>query len=368
MQLDRVIYRNFRCFEETVLDLHPQLTVIIGANGAGKTALLEGIAIAMGSFLGAFDEARGDQFKATDARRVQLEEASIHNEPQYPVDIEVVGKILPADPVTSWRRSLKGKKSRTTVGEARYLSETAKALQHGVRDGEDVSLPLVAFYGTGRLWGVQRLTRNKKQTLGESRTFGYRQSMNPASGYKEFAYWYKQLHQAQVQQVMQEMQEAHGEDHHFASRYDWAIRVVQETVDALLKPTGWHGIFYDAGLNDIAVVRPGTGSLPVDSLSDGVRDILALAADIAFRCCQLNPQLKERAAQETRGLVMIDEVDMHLHAAWQQTIVASLQQAFPLIQFVLSTHSPQVLTRVGQENIRIFSLEQDGPSSGKPAE
>ena len=363
MQLDRVIYHNFRCFEEATLDLHPQLTVVVGANGAGKTALMEGIAIAMGTYLGAFDEARGDQFKATDARRLQPQEASADNEPQYPVEIEAVGKIVPTDAVRSWRRSLKGKKSRSTVGEARYLSDTGNELQRRVRRGEAISLPLLAFYGTGRLWGTRRLTENKKQILGESRIFGYHQSMNPTSGYKEFAYWYKQLFLAQAQQVMQKMRRREDE---VSSSYDSMIHVVQETVDALLKPTGCYDLFYDAGQDEIAAVHPEAGSLPVASLSDGVRDILGLTADIAFRCCKLNPQLKEKAVQETRGLIMIDGVDMYLHTTWQQTIVGSLQKTFPRIQFVLGTQSPQLLTTVRKENIRIICVEKDGRFVKKP--
>ena len=283
------------------------------------------------------------------------------------MEIEAVGKMLPTDEVRSWRRSLKGKKSRSTVGEARYLSDTGKELQRRVRSGEDISLPLLAFYGTGRLWGTRRLTENKKQILRESRIFGYHQSMNPTSGYKEFAYWYKQLFLAQAQQVMQKMRRREDE---VPSPYDSMIHLVQETVDALLKPTGCYDLFYDAGQDEIAAVHPEAGSLPVASLSDGVRDILGLAADIAFRCCKLNPQLKEKAVQETRGLVMIDGVDMYLHTTWQQTIVGSLQQAFPKIQFIFSTHSPHVISTVASESIRILDngLFRSAPPGTQGAE
>jgi len=60
------------------------------------------------------------------------------------------------------------------------------------------------------------------------------------------------------------------------------------------------------------------------------------------------------APLETSGIVLIDEIDMHLHPRWQQTILGSLQKAFPRIQFIVTTHSPQVLSTVPRECIRII--------------
>ena len=87
-------------------------------------------------------------------------------------------------------------------------------------------------------------------------------------------------------------------------------------------------------------------------------------ADIAYRCLLLNPALGERAAQETSGIVLIDEVDMHLHPAWQQTILADLKKAFPKIQFIVTTHSPQVLSSIEPHNIRLLDNGRCIPYEG----
>jgi predicted ATP-binding protein involved in virulence len=100
--------------------------------------------------------------------------------------------------------------------------------------------------------------------------------------------------------------------------------------------------------------------MPVSQLSDGIKSILAMVADIAHRCVRLNPQFGAEAARQTPGIVLIDEVELHLHPGWQQTIIASLQAAFPHIQFIVTTHSPQVLTTVPAECIRILSVTPDG--------
>ena len=91
-------------------------------------------------------------------------------------------------------------------------------------------------------------------------------------------------------------------------------------------------------------------------LSDGYRNFLWLLIDIAWRCYTLNPFLGKEAFAKTKGIVTIDEVDLHLHPKWQQHIVGILAEAFPNIQFVISTHSPIVLSSV---KANVLKLEGD---------
>jgi predicted ATP-binding protein involved in virulence len=79
--------------------------------------------------------------------------------------------------------------------------------------------------------------------------------------------------------------------------------------------------------------------LAFSQLSDGYRNAISLAADIAYRCIQLNPSLGERAILDSEGIVLIDEIDLHLHPNWQHHFINDLKKAFPKIQFVATTHS-----------------------------
>ena len=94
--------------------------------------------------------------------------------------------------------------------------------------------------------------------------------------------------------------------------------------------------------------------LPVRLLSDGIRTILNMVADIAYRMAVLNPQLLGNIVRDTDGIVMIDELDMHLHPSWQQRIMQDLTRIFPKLQFVVTTHAPSILANVHKENIRII--------------
>jgi predicted ATP-binding protein involved in virulence len=112
------------------------------------------------------------------------------------------------------------------------------------------------------------------------------------------------------------------------------------------------------------MVHPDHGRLAVSQMSDGVRGVVSLVADLAFRCMRLNSPMGEDAILETKGIVLIDEVDQHLHPGWQQRILQAIRKAFPNIQFIVTTHSPEVLTTVESRQIRIL---QDGKCYGAPA-
>ena len=99
-------------------------------------------------------------------------------------------------------------------------------------------------------------------------------------------------------------------------------------------------------------------------LSDGIKGILGVVADIAYRMALLNPQLLEKV-NETPGIILIDEIDMHLHPAWQKKIIHDLREIFPNVQFLFTTHSPSVLSHVPRENILMLNNHQVYPPMNK---
>lgn len=94
---------------------------------------------------------------------------------------------------------------------------------------------------------------------------------------------------------------------------------------------------------------------PFHELSDGYRNMTAMVADLAWRASVLNPHLLGDAPSLTPGVVLIDEVDLHLHPRWQRRVLGDLLRAFPQVQFVVTTHSPQVISSAKPEWIRILT-------------
>ena len=89
-------------------------------------------------------------------------------------------------------------------------------------------------------------------------------------------------------------------------------------------------------------------------LSDGYRNVIKIILDIAARMCILNPYLKEKALQETPGIVLIDEIDLSLHPTWQKRIIGILKQLFPKIQFICATHSPFIIQSLEEGELITF--------------
>lgn len=91
--------------------------------------------------------------------------------------------------------------------------------------------------------------------------------------------------------------------------------------------------------------------LPIEYHSDGVRTYMEMVAELAYRCIVLNGYKGENAVLDTHGIVMIDELDLHLHPSWQKHVVADLQAAFPNIQFIATTHSPFIVQSLAREEL-----------------
>jgi predicted ATP-binding protein involved in virulence len=340
---------NYRCFAELTIDFHPRLTVLLAENGEGKTAVLDALAVAIGPYLSVFEHGRGAGFAREDVRLRPGHAGSM--EPVYPVTTRCTGWI--GGTHTEWRRWLGSPKGHTTIREARELRTYAADIMGALGSDEERTLPVLAYYGTGRLWRHGRIGRGTLRVISPlqgSRTLGYRDCMDPSSNFREFTLWFRQLYLAWLQRRVESGGTADDLDGsgRLERMYDW----IREAVDRVLRPSGWGRIAYDFERDAITARHADHGALSVNQLSDGVRSLLALVADIAFRCCKLNPDLGPRMSP---GLVLIDEVDMHLHPRWQQRVLLGLVESFPRIQFVVTTHSPHVVSTVPRECIRVLT-------------
>jgi predicted ATP-binding protein involved in virulence len=105
----------------------------------------------------------------------------------------------------------------------------------------------------------------------------------------------------------------------------------------------WQDVKYDVLQNKLVATAQDGRILPFNMLSDGVKNMIGMVADIAYRCVTLNPQFDGEAARLTPGIVLIDEIDLHLHPKWQRRVVEDLKRTFPKIQFFATTHSEHIV-------------------------
>ena len=327
MKINQLKLKNFRGFQEISIDFQPHFNIIIGDNSCGKTAALEGLAIAVASFFLGIDGISSRDIQSDDCRLVNYKN---HIEPQFPVQVECWG-ILAGESL-AWLRERKGKHNKTTVVKAKNIKAVAQKIQDEVRAGKNIDLPIIAYYSTNRLWV------NSKETsfvAKGSRFRGYYNGLNPTSNNVLFTQWFKGKELVALQQGTEPVE----------------LKVVRNAVSRCISEC--QKLYFDLNEDALMLAFKDGRILPFKQISDGVRNLLAMVADIAFRCISLNPHLGQTAASDSEGMILIDELDLHLHPAKQQKIIFDLKTTFPNIQFITTTHSPLILSTVADNVITL---------------
>jgi predicted ATP-binding protein involved in virulence len=332
MKIHALELQNFRGFEALELKLEPRLTVLIGENGAGKTAVLEGLAVALGGLFLTVPGATGRSIDRDDARVQTYEHAGLlDRQPQWPVSVSATGTL--DGKAVEWTRSRSSAEGRTSRSGTGSLLRRTEELVKAVKAGKPRALPVVVYYGTQRLWRHKKVTEAKRGV--GSRYDGYVDALDPASNHRLLAEW-------MYQQTLVELQHRKEVPQ---------LRAVERAVCQCVE--GATRFFFDVKEQDLELERDGK-SLAFSSLSDGYRNMVALVADIAWRASVLNPHFGGAAAEQSQGVVLIDEIDLHLHPRWQRRVLLDLCRAFPGLQFVTTTHSPQVLASVRRDEVRVL--------------
>lgn len=323
MIIKELTLKNFRGYQSIVIPLHKEFNLIIGDNGSGKTAILEALTVAMGSlFLG---------IRNTDSRHILPKDVHIKTfedseEFGWPVSVKASGIVNGKE--ISWKRELTSFKSKTLTRGAMVMKKLGSEYDSYIRNGENIALPVLAYYATGRLFDEARNVKEKEEGKNPeiaSRLRAYNQCLRAKMTFKQFIKWFKGKELAKIQKGTLDINYSVVKDAIIKNIPDCKNIYFEFDPD---KPKGLKVV-----LNDDRV-------LPFTYLSDGTRNFFALIADIAFKCVTLNPHLKESALNKTTGIVLIDELDLHLHPEWQRKIIVGLKETFPKIQFITSTHSP----------------------------
>ncbi len=358
--------QNFRGFADLHVNLHERLTVLVAQNGAGKSSIIEACCLALRPFVSVFDLS-GEANGVLTQDDIRMESMRDGMRRKLPCAITATGKVGKV-PDLSWQLLRMDEKpdglapfATSTQIEAVALQEWASELQSLTRNDSSLvlNLPVLACYGAARMTARTSFTAAMAGSDDQyNRSFAYRACLKADADFHYFADWFAWLCQWRDQELVRQSKfSAAG---NARTRWDAMLKVIQQAIDQLLRPiTGWHTLDYSV-LHERSLVlqHDQHGIMKVAQLSDGIRGMLALVSDLAWRCIKLNPHLGEDAARESTGVVLIDEVEMHLHPAWQQRIIDQLQTTFPKLQFILTTHSPQVLSCVPKECIRIIHLPQ----------
>ena len=326
--LRHIHLENFRCFEHYDIDFTPGVNLLIGDNGSGKTSIIKAVILALNSFFKGFND---ENTSCTGVGIDDFNHSVNDGAKSMTQPVRISFDMGAFSGVTINRTS---EKTRTTYTGAKDFHKANSLLQSMVADESrgkrGTSLPLFAYFATDDIHGYVDTNAKAYKEYFVPFSFGYYQTLRGGYFLKNW-----------IDRLLALKEGAKGEEE---------LEIVR---NAVIKCLGHDSCRI---IQDMSV-RPIQGHVYFDymdgrearfeDLSDGYRRLVNIVLDLAFRCCVLNRTLyHDRCCEETTGVVCIDEIDDHLHPALQSTVIRALQQTFPKLQFIISTHAPLIMTSV----------------------
>ncbi len=335
MRLTSIELENFRCFEKEKIELHPQLNVFVGVNASGKTALLEGIAIGIGEFVTelGFGDLVGPKMDWSDGRIEGMRRVG-------PVHVYCTAEFGRDKETATWATtSVAFHNSRMDVEELQQ--QVAKTLEERLWTNE-THFPILLYFSTQRIWDREKFIEPdlSKNRIARMSPLGYIHGLDRVTNTSYF--------QSEIEKEQKAAQQSKELGYPYdSSRLNLIRSIAAKVIDDC-------EIFYlDYEKESLAVMFKGGRRLTLEQLSDGQKSLLLISTGIAFQCATLNPHMG-LDAYKSNGVVLIDEVELHLHPDWQRQILPILTREFPNIQFICTTHSPQVLSTLNRENVQVI--------------
>jgi len=336
MKLKRLELKNFRHFRESNIEFGKHLTVLVGVNGAGKTSVLDALAILISRLFARIrsPKAGGNFFANSDIRKGSNETASS-------IEVEFDRESF------SWTlvKTRRGRRKQIATDLTDIRGIVGK-IHDALDKNEKNSIPLAVFYGVNRsVLDVPLRIRTPREY---DQFSAYDQALTGGrNDFHRFFEWYREREDFENEQRLYPAEKIIAEAilRQCLEYRDFQLQAVRNAIQALTD-------FSDLRVrrNPLRMeVRKGNQHFDVRQLSDGEKCLLALVGDLAHRLAIANPDMENPL--EGQATVLIDEVDLHLHPEWQHRVIPKLLETFSNCQFILTTHSPQVLTHVRCGNI-----------------
>jgi predicted ATP-binding protein involved in virulence len=361
MHIQKVIIKNFRCFEHLEVNLDPDINIFVGNNGSGKSALLDAIAAAMYPYVAEIQKIVNKEQEVSPVLQrdlpVKQNSSEQRNHPEFTLSTTSLPEwtIIYKDPPIE--NDVDDKKRRKS--SMLLVSHTSRALQEGtkklysellyncdtLRYDKTSEFSVIAYYQSNRnLTNIADIENISNQSFDRFDTL--KKAFNATANFTDLATWF----------FVREYEELREGKNRRDINFELSVlKQVRNAISTIIAPNA--RVYFSGATSAKLMVEwtMETGEkreLLLSQLSAGYRNMLALVMDFARRLAQANPDMENPLAAE--AILMIDELDLHLHPTWQQKIIPDLKKVFPNTQIIATTHSPEVVTTVQQNQVKIL--------------
>ncbi len=343
MKVKRLKMNSFRGIGDLTLEFTAdEPTILIGINGVGKSSILHSLALLLSCFIKGIQGYGPSPWVEISEQDITNDRNKTHNEITISLD---------SSQEVTWSLSKVRQGSSEDASSDFALKEVTQELYKQWSSNPNVNLPLAVYYPVNREFlKSSSLPANNRQQL--SQTNAYNQAI-PAGqiDFNSFFQWFWGL-----EDVENELRRD-DPDHR-----NHQLEAVRQAISSLL---GDNVSNLRVRRNPLGMTMTKQGQeLNIHQLSDGETGLLVLAADLARRLAIANPGITDPL--QGSGVVLIDEIELHLHPAWQRKVIPALKRMFPNCQFIITTHSPQVISEVKPDGIYILERTDDGIVARRP--
>ena len=342
MKVKQLKINSFRGIKDLTLDFDlNEPTVFIGINGVGKSSILDCLAILLSWFTARVQNSQGSGSHFTDSD-ISNQDKETHN--QITVCTSELQNI-------SWfvTKAKKGY-SRKTNSNLSSIKLLVEKIHKKIEVDPQSSLPLAVYYPTNRAV-LDVPLRIKQKHLFEPINAYDSALKKETIDFRRFFEWFRN----------REDLENENYRHNTKAEPDRQLEAVRQSIYQILE--GFSNLRVERSPLRMTLEKKGQ-KLIVNQLSDGEKCLLAMVGDLARRLAIANPAYSNPLKGE--AIVLIDEIELHLHPLWQRKIISALKRTFPNCQFIITTHSPQVLSYIHSKNIYFLELTSEGMVARHP--
>lgn len=366
MKVKSLTLRSFRGINDLTLDFDAKINVLIGNNGVGKSSILECLATLLSQLIEKVQIKSSQEIPRSSRRSLALQDITLEHEETH-VEIttllnsktaswslgrvrrgksiedkellalsNTINKLLGdqlkdfdiIDPETLKLALLLQSSNVLSTKEPSVSQDFVDDLCGQVEAGNAAKLPLVTYYPVNRTVLDVPLKSSKDYSFEPINA--YTEALTGKSNFKVFFQWFRDREDLENELRTEDFS---YRDHHLES--------VRRSITALQPELS--NLRVERSPLKMTVLKRDQ-ELIINQLSDGEKCLLAMVGDLARRLAIANPGLSDPLQGE--GVVLIDEIELHLHPEWQRRIIPSLTQTFPNCQFIITTHSPQILGEI----------------------
>lgn len=317
MKLKQLYIDSFRGLKTVdIQNIDPQVNLFVGINGVGKSSILDAISLLMSWYIAKIQNAKGR------GKNIPVDDISVHAHHGCTIEMTL-------DDASKWKlyRSLKYKKSDKS--DFTDLNQKVALLRQEMDANQNTCLPVIAHYGVNRIVPntYPRMPRGKQN---DSLLDTYKNALKGGQLFSDFYSWFR-LSEDYENEVYKETQQ---------SNTDRGLNAVREAMTKVFPEYTQMKV----GRRPTALyLMKGQEKMKMNQLSDGEKCYITLVCDLARRLAIANPVGNPLDGE---GVVLIDEIDLHLHPKWQQSVISKLKNTFKNVQFFITTHSPIVASDV----------------------